>query len=272
MNNVNNKVVVITGAGSGIGRELAILLATRGAKLALNSRTPENLKETISLLNIPQEKLLTRAFDISDKEAVFSFASHVNQYFGTVDVVINNAGVAITGLTFEELEIEDFDWIFSVNFMGVVITSKAFLPFLRKNSNKTALVNISSVFGLVPMALKTPYCSSKYAVAGFTDSLRMELDNTSINVMGVYPGGVKTGVTINALKAEKEPEYTKEFNKNLKMEPEKAAQIILGGILKGKEKVIIGNDAKKAILAYRYFPFILKKLARKTMLKFKSKQ
>ena len=190
--------------------------------------------------------------------------------FGRIDVLINNAGVAITGLTFEELELEDFDWIFSVNFMGVVLASKAFLPLLRKNTSDTALVNISSVFGLVPMALKTPYCSTKYAVTGFTESLRMELDSTPINVMGVYPGGVKTGVTLNALKAEKEPEYTKEFNKNLKMEPERAAQIILEGILNKKEKVIIGNDAKKAIFAHRYLPFILKKIARKTMLKFKS--
>jgi len=270
MNSIKNKVVVITGAGSGIGRALAVLLASYGAKLALNSRTSENLKETVSLLNIPEEHLLSRTFDISNKEAVFSFAKQVNDYFGTVDVLINNAGVAITGLTFEELELEDFDWIFSVNFMGVVITSKAFLPLLRKNTNKTALVNISSVFGLVPMALKTPYCSTKYAVAGFTDALRMELDSTAINVIGVYPGGVKTGVTLNALKAEREPEYTMDFNKNLKMEPEKAAQIILAGILKGKEKIIVGSDAKKAIFAHRHLPFILKNLARKTMLKFKN--
>ena len=269
MNSIKNKVVVITGAGNGIGRSLAILLANLGAKLALNSRTIENLEETASLLNIDKDNLLTRAFDISKKEAVFEFAKDVNDHFGHVDVVINNAGVAITGLTFEELEIEDFDWIFSINFMGVVLTSKAFLPFLRNNNEDTALVNISSVFGLVPMVLKTPYCATKYAVTGFTDCLRMELESTSINVMGVYPGGVKTGVTLNALKAEKEPEYAKEFNKNLKMEPERAAQIILDGILGKKEKVIIGNDARKAIFAYRYFPYVFKKIARQTMLKFK---
>ena len=270
MNSIKNKVVVITGAGNGIGRSLAILLANLGAKLALNSRTLENLEETASLLNIDNGNLLTRAFDISKKEAVFEFAKDVNNHFGRVDVVINNAGVAIAGLTFEELEIEDFDWIFSINFMGVVLTSKAFLPFLRKNNEDTTLVNISSVFGLVPMVLKTPYCATKYAVTGFTDCLRMELESTSINVMGVYPGGVKTGVTLNALKAEKEPEYAKEFNKNLKMEPERAAQIILDGILGKKEKVIIGNDARKAIFAYRYLPFVFKKIARQTMQKFKN--
>jgi short-subunit dehydrogenase len=270
MNSIKNKVVVITGAGNGIGRSLAILLASSGAKLALNSKTLANLEETVSLLNIDKENLFTRAFDISKKEDVFEFAKDVNDHFGQVDIVINNAGVAITGLTFEELEIEDFEWIFSVNFMGVVLTSKAFLPLLRKNKEDTTLVNISSVFGLVPMVLKTPYCATKYAVTGFTDSLRMELESTSINVMGVYPGGVKTGVTLNALKAEKEPEYAKEFNKKLKMEPERAAQIIIEGILAKKEKVIIGDDARKAIFAYRYLPFAFKKIARQTMQKFKS--
>jgi len=214
--------------------------------------------------------LLTRAFDISNKEAVFEFSKDVNDHFGRVDILINNAGVAITGLTFEELEIEDFDWIFSINFMGVIYASKAFLPYLKEHKESTALVNISSVFGLVPMALKTPYCSTKYAVTGFTECLRMELEGTSVNVMGVYPGGVKTGVTLNALKAEKEPEYAKEFDKNLKMLPDRAAQIILDGILRDKEKVIIGNDARKAIFAHRYLPFVLKKIARQTMRKFKS--
>lgn len=269
MNTLKNKVVVITGAGNGIGRSLAILLANNGAKLALNSRTLKNLEETASLLNIKKDNLFTRAFDISDKGAVFEFAKDVNDHFGQVDVVINNAGVAIAGLTFEELETEDFEWIFSINFMGVIYTSKAFLPFLRKNKEDTALVNISSVFGLVPMVLKTPYCATKYAITGFTDSLRMELENTAIHVMGVYPGGVKTGVTLNAFKAEKEPEYAKEFNKNLKMEPDTAAQIIIDGILAKEEKIIIGNDAKKAIFAYKYLTFAFKSVARKTMQKFK---
>lgn len=270
MNTVKDKVVVITGAGNGIGRSLAILFANEGAKLALNSRTLANLNETESLLNISKENLLTRAFDISKKEAVFEFAKDVNEHFGRVDIVINNAGVAIGGLTFEELEIDDFEWIFSINFMGVVLNSKAFLPFLRKNKEATTLVNISSVFGLVPMVLKTPYCATKYAVTGFTDSLRMELDNTSINVMGVYPGGVKTGVTLNAHKAEKEPEYAKEFDKKLKMDPQKAAQIILDAILDKKETVVIGNDAKAAIFSHRYFPYLLNKIAQKTMQKFKN--
>ena len=153
--------------------------------------------------------------------------------------------------------------------MGVIYTSKAFLPLLRKNIEDTALVNISSVFGLVPMVLKTPYCATKYAIAGFTDSLRMELESTAINVIGVYPGGVKTGVTLNAFKAEKEPDYAKEFDKNLKMEPDTAAQIIIDGILAKKEKVIVGKDAKKAIFAYRYLPSVFKNIGRKTMQRFK---
>lgn len=269
MQKLKNKVVVITGAGNGIGRSLAILFAKHGAKLALNSRTLKNLNQTAGLLNLEKEQLFTKAFDISNKESVFDFSKDVADYFGHVDILINNAGVAITGLTFEELEVEDFEWIFSINYMGVIYTSKAFLPLLKNNKEESTLVNISSVFGLVPMVLKTPYCSTKYAITGFTDCLRMELESSSVNVMGVYPGGVKTGVTKNALKAENSPEYAKEFEKKLKMAPEKAAQLILDGILNKKEKVIIGNDAKKAVFVYKYLPFILKKIARKTMQRFK---
>ncbi|MCF8275708.1 MAG: SDR family oxidoreductase [Flavobacteriales bacterium] len=269
MQSLKDKVIVITGAGNGIGRALAQLLARQGAKLALNSRTASNLKETANLLNLKEDRLYTRAFDISDKEAVFQFAQDVQSHFGRVDVVINNAGVAITGLTFEELDIADFEWIFSINYMGVVYTTKAFLPLLRKQQEETALVNVSSLFGMVPMALKTPYCSTKYAVRGLTDSLRMELQDTNVKVIGVYPGGVKTGITAKALKAETEPRYTKAFEQLLVMPPEEAAQIIVDGILRSKEDVIVGADAKKAIFAYRYFPALLKKMARKTMLEFK---
>ena len=271
MKTLKDKVVVITGAGNGIGRALAQLLATQGAKLALNSRTPANLEETASLLQLDSSRLVTRAFDISDKEAVFQFADDVNKHFGGVDIVINNAGVAITGLTFEELEIADFEWIFSINYMGVVYTSKAFLPLLRKQTSQTALVNVSSLFGMVPMALKTPYCSTKYAVRGLTDSLRMELLDSNIKVIGVYPGGVKTGITAKALKAEKEPRYTKTFEKLLVMPPEEAAAIILDGIVKSKEDIIVGKDAKKAIFAYRWIPSVLNKMALKTMREFKAK-
>ncbi|MGL1887472.1 MAG: SDR family oxidoreductase [Reichenbachiella sp.] len=269
MQTIKNKVVIITGAGSGIGRALAIAMANQGAKLALNSRTLSNLEETASLLNIEKANLLTRTFDISKKEEVFKFAEEVKIKFGKADILINNAGVAITGLTFEELEIEDFEWIFSINFMGVVNATKAFLPILQAQNGSTTIVNMSSVFGLVPMALKTPYCATKYAIKGLTDSLRMELDHTSVNVLGVYPGGVKTGITLNALKAEKEPEYTKAFDQNLVMAPEKAAQLIVDAIIRRKENLVIGSDAKKAIFAHRFFPFILKNIANKTMKKFK---
>ena len=269
MNTYRDKVVVITGAGNGIGRALAQLLAEQGARLALNSRTPANLNETVNLLGLDESRVFSRAFDIADKEAVFQFATDVKQHFGGVDVLINNAGVAITGLTFEELDIADFEWIFSINYMGVVYASKAFLPLLRERQSQTALVNVSSLFGMVPMALKTPYCSTKYAVRGLTDSLRMELLDSNVKVIGVYPGGVKTGITAKALKADKEPEYTRTFEKLLVMPPEEAAEIIAQGILDAKENIIVGKDAKKAIFAYRWIPSLLNKMALKTMRQFK---
>lgn len=271
METFKNKVVVITGVGQGIGRALSQLLAKQGAKLALNSRTPANLAETLNLLGLDETRVFSSAFDVSDKEAVFQFAKDVKQHFGGVDVVINNAGVAMGGLTFEECDISDFEWIFSINYMGVVYMSKAFLPLLRERGTVTALVNVSSLFGKVPMALKTPYCSTKYAVRGLTDSLRMELLDTKIKVIGVYPGGVKTSITTLARKADMEPEYAQTFDKLLVMPPEEAAQIIADGILKAKEDVIVGSDAKKAIFAYRWFPSALTNMARKTMREFKSK-
>lgn len=269
MESLENKVVVITGAGKGIGRCLAIELAQKGAKLALNSRTADHLKETTKLTNLTDDKLFTKAFDISDYDSVKLFAQEVEQYFGHVDIIINNAGVAITGLTFEELEVKDFEWIFSINFMGIVHTTKAFLPILKKQPSNTTIVNISSLFGMIPMVLKTPYASTKYAIRGFTDCLRMELENSNINILGIYPGGIKTGITINALKAEQQPEYTRDFNKLLVMEPTKAAHIIIQGIQRRKKQIIIGKDAKKAIFAYRYFPGLVQKAARKTMERFK---
>lgn len=272
METFKDKVVVVTGAGNGIGRALAQLLAKQGAKLALNSRTPANLQETVSLLSLNKSHLFHRAFDISDKDAVFQFAEDVKQHFGGVDVVINNAGVAMGGLTFEECEISDFEWIFSINYMGVVYTTKAFLPLLKSQPTDTALVNVSSLFGMVPMALKTPYCSTKYAVRGLTDSLRMELLDTNVKVIGVYPGGVKTGITSTARKAELEPHYAKTFEQLLVMPPEEAARIIADGILKSKEDVIVGSDAKKAIFAYRWMPSMLTKMALKTMREFKSQK
>ncbi len=267
MKTLQNKVVVITGSGQGIGRELAILCAKLGAKLALNSRTKANLEETVGLLG--DAAVFSKDFDISDKKAVVQFAQDVQKHYGEVDVLINNAGVAIGGLTFEELDLEDFEWIFSINYMGTIYATKAFLPLLKKQESGSSLVNISSLFGLVPMALKTPYCSTKYALTGFTDSLRMELDHTPVHVMGVYPGGVKTGVTLKAHKADKEPEYAQEFNKLLKMSPDKAAEIIIKGLLKNKNKVVVGGDAKLAIFAQRNLPFLLRNMARKTMRRFK---
>lgn len=270
METFKDKVVVITGVGQGIGRALAQLFAKQGARLALNSRTPGNLQETVDLLGLDESRVFSSAFDISDKDAVFQFSEAVKQHFGGADIVINNAGVAMGGLTFEECEISDFEWIFSINYMGALYMAKAFLPLLRNQNTETALVNVSSLFGMVPMALKTPYCSTKYAVRGLTDSLRMELLDTKVKVIGVYPGGVKTAITTGARKAEMEPEYAQTFEKLLVLPPEEAAQIIADGIRKSKEDVIVGKDAMKAIFAYRWFPSVLNKMALKTMRQFKS--
>jgi NAD(P)-dependent dehydrogenase (short-subunit alcohol dehydrogenase family) len=244
MKTLSNAVAVVTGAGSGIGRALAQNLASHGAQLALADNNAATLEETRKLLGSTQVK--TYSLDVSDAAAVEAFARRVENDFGRVSLVINNAGVALYG-NFAELNLEEFEWLIRINFFGVVYGCKFFLPVLQRQPD-AHIVNISSVFGLIAPGGQSAYGASKFAVRGFTQALRLELKGTNINVMCVHPGGIRTHIADNARPgaATRQEEWAPRreiFNNSVKTTPEKAAQVIVNGILRNKARVLIGGDA-----------------------------
>ncbi len=273
MKTLDDKVVVITGAGSGMGREMALIAARQGALLAVSDWNEQGLAETVDLLKAAGVRELRRdVVDVSDRAAVAAHAQAVVEQFGRVNMVVNNAGVTVTG-DFEEMSYQDFDWIVGVNFMGVVNGTKEFLPHLIA-SGDGHLVNISSLFGLVSMPGQTAYNATKYAVRGFSEALREEMliNGHPVGVTCVHPGGIKTGIARNGRKTpSQDAESIDSFfeNKLARMTAEKAAQIIIKGALAGKARVLVGIDAHAmhhfAKLTGSRYQDIVAKLAPKTM-------
>jgi short-subunit dehydrogenase len=247
MKTLDDKVVVITGAGSGIGRALALDCARRGSLLAISDVDEAGLAETVDLVKAAgAREVRSDRLDVADREAFTAYAESVAEQFGRVNVVINNAGVALAG-DFTELEWDDIDWIIGVNFWGVVHGSKAFLPHLIA-SGDGHLVNLSSLFGLISMPGQSMYNATKYAVRGMTEALREEMliAGHPVGVTSVHPGGIKTAIARNArVAANEDKEATANlFDKKLaKMTPERAAEIIVKGILTNKARVLVGLDA-----------------------------
>ncbi len=243
MKSFQSKTVVITGAASGIGRGLAINFAKQGAKLALNDFDESGLQETVA--EFPKgTDVFTSVFDVSQKEAMFQFADEVHTRFGRVDVMINNAGVAIAGFRTDEVSIEDYEWIMGINLWGMMYGSLAFLPLLRQQS-ESALVNVSSIFGLHGIPGQAPYVTTKFAIRGFTESLMLEeqAHNTGVAVSSVHPGGIKTNIAKASRGADTDPEAIAEFEKNFKTTPARAAEIIIKGIRRKKMRILVGTDA-----------------------------
>ena len=244
---VTGKVVVITGAGSGIGRALALRCARAGALLALSDRDRDSLGETVALTE--QEgaaKVRQDVVDVSDRAAVAAWAADVVEELGRVDLVVNNAGVSATG-DFTDLTYDDLDWIVGINFWGVVHGSKEFLPHLIA-SGDGALVNISSLFGLVSMPSQSAYNATKYAVRGLTEAIREEMlvNRHPVTVTCVHPGGIRTGISRHGRKAAglDAARIDALFDDKLaRMSPDRAAEIILDGALAGKPRVLVGLDA-----------------------------
>lgn len=244
MKDFAQKVVVITGAGSGIGRALALDFANRGAHLALNDKDEIGLEQTIQQLPANCAHFCS-VFDVSKKQAVFQFAKDVQEHFGHADVLINNAGVGLSRLRTDEVSAEDYEWMLGINLNGVIYGSLAFLPMLRQQP-EASLLNISSAFGIYGIPFQAPYSTAKFAVRGFTESLAMEekLQNSKLHIASVHPGGIKTNISKNARHAEKHPEEMKNFEKMLRMSPEDAASVIIKGIQKRKMRILVGGDAK----------------------------
>ena len=247
MRTLDNKVVVITGAGSGIGRALALDMAGRGALVAVSDWNEAGLAATVELLkNAGVREVRSDVLDVSDRAGFAAYALAVKDQFGRVDVVVNNAGVSHTGPV-TEMEYADFDWLMGVNFWGVVHGTKEFLPHLIASCDGH-LVNISSLFGLISVAGSSTYNASKFAVRGFTEALRQEmiLAGHPVQVTCVHPGGIKTAIVRNArVTASHEHAHVADHfdTKLAKMTPERAAEIILDGVLANKPRVLVGSDA-----------------------------
>jgi NADP-dependent 3-hydroxy acid dehydrogenase YdfG len=244
---LEGRVVAITGAGSGIGRELAINAARRGGVLAISDWNADSLAETVDLLKAEGvSELRSDVVDVADRAAMGEWATAVAEQFGRVDVVINNAGVTVTG-DFEEMSYDDLDWIVGVNFLGVVHGTKEFLPHLIA-SGDGHLVNISSLFGLVSMPGQSAYNATKYAVRGFTEALREEMlvNGHPVAVTCVHPGGIKTGISRNGRKTSGQDAGAIDelFDSKLaRMPPERAAEIIIEGMLRDRARLLVGLDA-----------------------------
>lgn len=249
------KQAVITGAGSGIGRALALNLNRAGCELWLSDINQSGLDETIAAMANSEVPAHTAILNVADKTAVHAYAQGIAERQGHVDVVINNAGVAL-GSSVADTEYEDFEWLMGINFWGVVYGSRAFLPLLSKSA-AGHLINISSVLGIVAVPGHSAYNAAKFAVRGFTETLRQETAGTNIHVCCVHPGAIKTNIARDSrggalgLSAE---ERAREFDKIARTTAESAAAQILRAAQKRKKRLLIGADAHFISIISRLFP------------------
>lgn len=251
-------VAVVTGAASGIGRALAVRLAQEKISgIAISDVNETGLNETAEMAGKLGVPVSAHTMDVSKLDEVEAFAAGVVEKHGRATHLFNNAGVGLIG-TFEQISLEDFEWLMGINFWGVVYCTRAFMPILEKQ-DRAHIVNVSSVFGLIAPAEQSAYCSAKFAVRGFTESLRHELADTNISVSCVHPGGIKTNIVKNARLGADAPEEWKQqgakfFEKVAKTSPEEAAEVIVTGIKNGNTRILIGKDAYAISLFSRLFP------------------
>jgi NAD(P)-dependent dehydrogenase (short-subunit alcohol dehydrogenase family) len=233
MKSFRDRVAVITGAGSGIGRALAFELGAAGCKLALSDINEAAVKQVAKELKEAGRDVIADRLDVADRDAFYAYAEKVLKKFGTVNIVINNAGVAL-GSTVEDTSYEDFEWLMGINFWGVVYGTKAFLPHLKR-ADEGHIVNISSVFGLIGVPTQSAYNAAKFAVRGFTESLRQELEieGSTVSCTSVHPGGIKTNIAKNARMSSEVSKITgldgeaskEQFEKMFRTTPEQAVAI-----------------------------------------------
>lgn len=245
MKDFTDRVAVITGAGSGIGRALALELAERGAQLALSDINEASVSETVTLCQNRGAQAKGYRLDVADRDQVIAHAAEVVEHFGRVNLVVNNAGVALKAGV-EEMSFTDLDWLMGINFWGVVHGTKAFLPHLIA-SGDGHLVNISSVFGLIGVPTQSAYNAAKFGVRGFTEALRQEMliDRRPVGVSCVHPGGIQTNIARDARAADGSTPQTRadDFAKIAKTSPREAAKTIIRGVERNRGRILIGPDA-----------------------------
>lgn len=262
MKDLNNKVAAITGAGSGIGQALALNLAQQGCHLALSDIDKDGLTETLILLKNQPIKITQQILDVSDRQAVYAWADQVVADHGKVNLIFNNAGVAQSGTVMSN-SIEDYEWIININLWGVIYGTKAFLPYLEQ-AGEGHVINISSVFGLTSQPLMSSYNATKFAVRGFTESLRqdLELTDSCVSTTCIHPGGIKTNIaktarmdeSVNQVTGATREQAISDFEKMFLNTPEKAARVIINAVKKNKRRALIGPEARFFDWSVRLFP------------------
>ena len=271
MKNFTNKVAVITGAGSGMGRYLAILLAQAGANIAACEINKTTLAETVAMLADYPVKVSSHILDVADKAAIEALPAKVIAEHGCVDLVFNNAGVTVDS-TFEDLSESDWDWVFNINLQAVINSSRAFLPHLKQRP-EAALINTSSIFGMIALERQSVYHTAKFAVRGFTECLAKEMKDSKVQIHCVHPGHIGTNIVTNARMNKSEEsassmerlvgkvmglgdsqeELAKFFREN-GMHASRASEVILNGVRKKRSRIMVGTDAKLMDLAQRLTP------------------
>lgn len=274
MKSFENKVAAVTGAGSGIGRALACALARQGCQVALADVNAEGLAETAALVRQLGVQVTETLVNVADRDAVHAWAEQVVLDHGRVNLIFNNAGVAHAG-TVDGSDYSEYEWIMNINFWGVVYGTKAFLPHL-KASGEGHVVNVSSVFGLFAQPGMSAYNATKFAVRGFTESLRQELDmeDCGVSASCVHPGGIKTNIAKTArmndslarVTGQEASSARQQFNDQLlRTTPDKAAEVILRGVLRDNRRILIGADAWALDGMQRLLPTLYQRLVTGSM-------
>lgn len=256
MTQIKDKVAIVTGAASGMGRDLAVQLAERGAKaVVICDVNEEELAKTEEMVKRLQVPVLSRKVDVADRIAVETLAEDTISQFGGVDLMFNNAGVA-TGSPANETEYEDLEWLMGINFWGVIYGTKAVLNHMLEKG-EGHIINTSSIFGFIGVPSQTAYCAAKFGVRGYTESLIHELEGLDVHATTVHPGGIKTNIAANArLKTQgvTSEDAAAQFEKLARTTSADAAKVILDGVEKNKKRVMIGGDAHIITRLVRYFP------------------
>lgn len=262
----HNKVVAITGAGSGIGRALAIELAGKGSRLALSDIDAGALAETMQLLP-PGSRTQAYTLDVASREAVFRFSSDVQRDFGAVHFIINNAGIGVIA-TVEHVTIEELEKVLNINLWGVVYGTKAFLPIMLAQQ-EGCIVNVSSVFGLLATPCNSAYTMSKFAVRALTETLWLELEGTGVRAVLVHPGGINTNIGKNSPVAKQAGDYEQRVAtgvlQQMSTSPQACAREIITGLERGDKRLLVGSGSRQLHFISRLLPNSYGKLIRRTL-------